>query len=387
MDAIKIKVTTVVYVVNFYFCFIRYSALSVLAVFLIDKLSGQEGVVPFFMAGIACLPKAIRLLMHNFFDKKTALTSHASFSLGSGLAMMLWAESDSILLMFVAVFMMEFCYLCASIKTKLIITELSATKLYRAFSKLAVVNNIAACCGPLLAAGAISIGKFNLFCLFVVLFSMPIALLSLRLNKLELDSHFSSSAAAIERADGVEENKSLKMVLCLSAVVCFFYAQINSALPLAVNENLGGVYLGGVYAINSICVICFSLWINQKIEVVFSSFFSKIVLGLMVFGLAFFILWVGVSIYNFVLAISIFTVAEIITLPALSEAVAISTPAHQKSLAFTFSSIATSVGEGVGMFVGTFLMGYQQLDMAYVFLIFASSAAMSATTISLLCRR
>jgi uncharacterized membrane protein YhfC len=384
----EIEVRRLVYVLSFYFCFARYSALSVLTVMLFKSSFGNEQVIPFFMAGVALLPKISRLLTHRIFSKKNStIASHFAFSLGIGVAMAIWAIDGSFLTVFIVVLILEFCYLCASIKTKVLIADLSTKSLLQDFSKLAVVNNIATCFGPLLAAGALGIGRFDLFCLFIAGLSIAAALLSLKIRKVEMSKFRESSTGIKAESASLVLSTELKLILCASAIVCVFYSQINASLPMAIDKNFGSAYIGLVYAVNSICVIFFSVWINKEIEKRYSGFHAKVALGLGFFGLAFLILGVTSSFFVFMIAIVIFTFAEIATLPALSEAIASTVPNQHKNLAFTLSSIATSIGEGVGMFIGTSLVSYGQLETNQISTIFASLAILIAVAAKVLSRR
>ncbi len=168
-------------------------------------------------------------------------------------------------------------------------------------------------------------------------------------------NNYESSQEGLSTLEVIKQNKLIILLAFITAASSIVYAQFNYLMPLdlaRVHGNQGAVYFGTITSLNCILVVIFTplftQWLRKVTEV------PKLIIGefLEVSGLAIFMLLLG-NIWAYYLAITIFTLGEIIkTLasnPYLTKRVPASHRGRILSIIMVFSALIAGIAQkGVG---------------------------------------
>lgn len=364
------KRKTLLFSSYFYFCFVHYSLLSILAIYIMNTAGGTNLLASAILLGVAILPKFFRLLLVQKFQKMSFNNGYAILIITYGLALLILASGTGLMLLTACMLIIEFIYISASIQIKLYISMEANENCFVEYSKLSVLANLGACSGPMISAYMLSSSKFNLMCLILAAIAIPIAL-GCRLSP---PTTFSASKKpSIDRSKISEllNTPEYLSTLIVSFAICIMYSQINSSIPLRVSELLGVGKVGFIYGLNSAIVIFCSVTIARYLDRNASSFREKAIIGMTLYGASFALIALPDSPNYFVfIAVVVFTLAELATLPAITASAVTNVSVENRNLALTVSTIATSTGEGTGLFLGTALAAvtYRGIGVNYIVL-------------------
>lgn len=144
-----------------------------------------------------------------------------------------------------------------------------------------------------------------------------------------------------------------------AALGWFLYTQLYATLPLFVSEGVHRLdLLGTMFALNALLVVLFQLPISKVLAYIRLPVANSVSLAFLSFTAGFAFLWLVPAWQMVYLSVSLWTLGEILLMPALDTLVALGGLAEYKQVAFALNSVATSLGEGSGNLVGLSLAGW-----------------------------
>lgn len=240
-----------------------------------------------------------------------------------------------------------------SILIKVITTTLTKTqdKHFLNFAKLGVATNFGAAIGPLISNYIFIHQPQNWICYFasiVFLFATLAAFMFPKEIVLE-EAKYGWIKAIIAHL----KLKEMRVPIVLTIFGWFLYAQFFVSLPVFVGKGLMKPNIIGVlFFINSLIVIFASVPLSKLALELLGNEVKIISLSFGLFLLGFIILAVFPVLISVYLVIIIWTVAEILLIPALSALVAHSSLPEYKTVGFTINALSMGIGEGAGNFIG-----------------------------------
>lgn len=139
----------------------------------------------------------------------------------------------------------------------------------------------------------------------------------------------------------------------------FLYTQSYATLPLFVSEGVHRIdLLGTMFALNALLVVLVQLPISKAMTYLRLPIADSIFLAFLSFAAGFALLWLVPTWQMIYVSVSLWTLGEILLMPALDTLVAVGGLAEYKQVAFTLNSVAISLGEGAGNLVGLSLAGW-----------------------------
>lgn len=175
----------------------------------------------------------------------------------------------------------------------------------------------------------------------------------------------SQEAGGVQRPDWGNGMKlsirmpALRRAMLFGFIGWFMYTQSYASLPLFISEAIHRTdLLGSVFVVNAVLVVVAQLPISHFIMRLRIPTSQVVVLAFFTFGLGFALLWLF-PIWQMVYpAIVLWTLAEILIMPALDTLVAEGALTEYKHTAFTLNSIAVGFGEGIGNFAGVSIAAF-----------------------------
>ncbi|HEU5226169.1 MAG TPA: MFS transporter [Ktedonobacteraceae bacterium] len=164
----------------------------------------------------------------------------------------------------------------------------------------------------------------------------------------------------------------------------FLYTQSYASLPLFVSDAVHRPdLLGSVFALNAILVVIGQVPLSRLIIRLHVSILQIIILAFLAFAGGFALLWFFPIWQIVYAAVALWTLGEILLMPALDTLVADGALAEHKQVAFTLNAAAVSLGEGIGNFIGVSgaesLLNSGNLHYLYTFFTLGAISAMVMT--------
>ncbi len=225
------------------------------------------------------------------------------------------------------------------------------------YAKMSVATNIGAAFGPLIGNYLMLHHPKEWLCFFpAIIFFISAIVAKLSFSKFP---ETEPTKISIEGIVAHFKIKSLRGPIILTIFGWFLYAQFFTSLPIFVSNGLMRKNLLGVlFFINAAIVILFSVPIGKFAIRILKNEFTIIACSFGLFAIGFFALGSFHYIITAYFAIFIWTVAEILLIPALSALVASGCPKEHHTVGFAMNALAMGIGEGAGNFSGTFLSGF-----------------------------
>lgn len=174
---------------------------------------------------------------------------------------------------------------------------------------------------------------------------------------------------------------ALWRAMAFGALGWFMYTQSYASLPLFVSEAVHRKdLLGSFFVVNAVLVVVGQLPISQLLVRLRVPTSQIVLLAFLVFAAGFAVLWLFPVWQLVYVAVALWTLAEILLMPALDTLVAEGALAEHKQIAFTLNSVAVGLGEGIGNFIGVSLAGWLVMTgkpgNLYLFLMLGALVAM-----------
>lgn len=167
----------------------------------------------------------------------------------------------------------------------------------------------------------------------------------------------------------------------------FLYTQSYASLPLYVSEAIHRPdLLGSVFALNAILVVIGQLPLSRVMMRLHWPISRMVQLAFLSFASGFALLWLLPSWQIIYGAVTLWTLGEILLMPALDTLVAEGAHSEHRQMAFTLNAIAVSIGEGIGNLVGVtgaeWSLKYGNIHFLYTYLTIGAIGAMALTVLT-----
>nr|WP_228511940.1 MFS transporter [Clavibacter sp. VKM Ac-2872] len=142
-------------------------------------------------------------------------------------------------------------------------------------------------------------------------------------------------------------------LLLVSAFGWFFYAQLFGSLPVILHQHFDPSALGLLIAVNAVTIIALQLPVSFALRRVFGERPAVwILVGLVLFGVAFGIAAVVPSLPGLLAMVLVFSLAEASFVPAVDVAIAGRVDSALRATAYAVLSLSTAAGEALGSAAG-----------------------------------
>lgn len=228
------------------------------------------------------------------------------------------------------------------------------TSLFLRYSLLTTGINLAAAVGALIGSALLlHSSASSVFILASVMYALA-GCVALRLPSQEQEQVRQTNWS-------VELRRSLRVpalwrAMLVAALGWFLYTQSYASLPLFVTQGVHRAdLLGTMFALNAVLVVIGQLPISRATARLRLPIAECATLAFLIFAAGFALLWL-IPIWQMIYAaVALWTLAEILLMPALDTLVAEGSLPEYKRMAFTLNSVAVSIGEGLGNLVGVSL--------------------------------
>ncbi|HLG60945.1 MAG TPA: MFS transporter [Ktedonosporobacter sp.] len=170
----------------------------------------------------------------------------------------------------------------------------------------------------------------------------------------------------------------------------FLYTQSYASLPLFVSDAVRRPdLLGSVFALNAVLVVVGQVPVSRLVMHLRMSIAQIVILAFLSFACGFALLWFFPLWQVVYAAVTLWTLGEILLMPALDTLVAEGALVEHKQVAFTLNAVAVSLGEGIGNLIG--VSGAESLlnsgDLRYLYTFFTAGAICAMVMTIVLNRR
>ena len=239
----------------------------------------------------------------------------------------------------------------------------------QAYSTQRIAWNVGLIFGP--AVGAALVATQSLKVLFV--FGALILAGAFFMNLVfipETKPEKTGEAVTFRKVAAVSRNRPFLLICAMSGVFWFYSTQFMSVLPVYVTRDLhlAESVPGMLWVINGAIIVLFQLWVTSKTvefrrSVVLAAGQAISATGL---GLIFF----ASSFPELMFFVVVMTSGELIYMSVLSAIIADMSPEDQRGIYMGFSGFMQTLGMGIGMLTGMWLLGNLGTNSEYVWLFF-----------------
>jgi len=246
----------------------------------------------------------------------------------------------------------------------------------RAYSTLRISWNVGVIFGPVI--GALIVAAYSMRLLFV--FGSAILAIACIMNTVlirETKPKDTGETITFRKVMNVASDHPFLLLSGLTAVFWFFFSQWLSVLPIYANGELGvdEAAFGLLFAVSALMTVAFQLWVTSRVT---NYRRSRILLtGHLVASLGFALVFFATEFYTLLACIVVITLGEIVFMSVVSAIIADLAPAAKRGIYMGFSGLIQTMGGGIGMLFGTWLLDILP-DKAFVWLAFGGIGAMSA---------
>ena len=372
----NLKINTennVLYISNFLSNFSFFSMLGILTLYFTVHCQFSlhySGILMFFVLVFSRTGRIIFLpLFKKFQPKSVLIISAILMSAGYGI---LYITKIKIA-MLVAFLCIGVGYGCNSVYVRTLVssalqTNRIPTKLI--YAKLSVITNLSAAIGGLVGVYVflhLSAHYVFLYASISVLMSALIISASFVEDKVLLNNISMFMAICF-----IFKRENILSVFLMTILSWALYIQIFSTFPLLINNQLHAAkFLGILYALNTIIIVFFSIPITKYLLKFTIDLYFLIIIAYLLFGIGFLFLYLLPNLITTFISMTLWTLAEILMVPALNSAISELTKESERLYLFAFNGVAMGLGEGIGMYAGTMLTGMQlasQVNQTYLYL-------------------
>jgi MFS transporter, DHA1 family, multidrug resistance protein len=157
----------------------------------------------------------------------------------------------------------------------------------------------------------------------------------------------------------------------------FLYTQSYASLPLFISEAVHRPeLLGSVFALNAILVVAGQLPVSKTILYLRLPTSQSVLLAFLAFACGFALLWFFPGWQIVYAAVTLWTLGEMLLMPALDTLVAEGALVEHKQVAFAVYSVAVGLGEGLGNLFGVSLVGFllKSGNVSYLYTLLTGAA-------------
>jgi MFS family permease len=175
----------------------------------------------------------------------------------------------------------------------------------------------------------------------------------------------------------VRKNSAFLLIVSMTAVLWFFMTQWMSVLPLyVINDlNLDLAVPSLLFSINALMVVALQLWVTSHMV----RFRRSLVLmmGQLIISAGFALIFFGTDLYSLIACIVLITVGEIVYMSIISAIIADLAPEAERGIYMGFAGVIQSLGMGVGLLFGMWLLDVFPQDK-YLWPIFGAIGALTS---------
>ena len=222
--------------------------------------------------------------------------------------------------------------------------------------------------------GAIIVAAYSIKVLF--LFGAVILLGAFLMNLVfipETKPEETGEAVTFRKVLAVSKNYPFLMICSMSAVLFLCMTQFMSALPLYMVADLGldETSVGPLWILSGAMIVILQLWITSQMV----KFRRSVVLmsGQIVMGVGIGLIYLATDMLTLSACVIIITLGELIYMSILGAIVADMAPEDQRGIYMGFSGFMQTLGWGVGMFLGLWMLDIlPQRDMMWLMFAFVA---------------
>lgn len=250
----------------------------------------------------------------------------------------------------------------------------------KAYSTLRIAWNVGLIFGP--AVGAAIVSAYSVK--FVFLFGALILLGAFFMNLVfipETKPEVTGEAVTFRKVLAVSKDRPFLMICGMSAVLFLCMTQFMSALPVyaVADLDLPISSAGLLWTISGAMIVLMQLWVTAQMV----KYKRSVVLmaGQLVMGLGIGLIYLATDLLTLSACVVIMTLGELIYMSILGAIVADMAPEDRRGIYMGFSGFMQTLGWGVGMFLGLWMLDVLH-DRALMWVIFGALAV--ATSVAYL---
>lgn len=357
---------------------LSYSSLSaIISVYMANSLMFSASVVGFILLFSSLTKRTARIFAAPFIDmlpNNWIMPTLCSLSIIGYIMLATFHNLWSIL---IALLLIGFGYGSNSTYVKSLVAEWKTSKdsILLRYAGLNVSLNIAAAIGPLISTYIfVSINHRAPLYISAIILSINLLIsLSLKTKHIIATPQKSMLTALKYHV----KNVGLNICFLLTALTWSVYGQLYSSLPLYLSKELNAFqWFGSLLALNAIIVIALTYPITHLLDKYAIKSSLILALGFTIYLIGFMLIGIFHNIYFVTAATILWTLAEIIMIPALSVLLIRYTPGELRVGIFGWNAVAVGLGEGGGQMIGVkAIMGpANSSNGAMAFLIIAAMA-------------
>lgn len=335
------------------FSFSYLAATAIISVYLAESLHFSAGIIGTILMVAAITSRSSRILAAPIINAIPSRLVMPIMCFVTALGYFSLSSSSNIFLIGFSLFLIGFGYASNSMYVKALVAEYKSSKknLLLRYAGLNVCFNIAAALAPLFSTYFFThvSPQSPFFISSIILFgATPLAYL------------FHSSDTMLTPQVGLWyslkkhlANKQLNSLFLLTMLTWMVYAQLSSALPLYISVVLNQFdRLGALLFMNAIIVIVLSYPLAMFLSRYRMSSNTLLLWGFSLYFIGFNMIIVGSSFIYVTGAVILWTIGEMLMIPALSTFLAEVSPPEMRTNTIGLNSIAVGIGEGIGGFMG-----------------------------------
>jgi DHA1 family multidrug resistance protein-like MFS transporter len=333
--------------------FAYFAPQSFLAVYFLEVKNMPASLVAIALLTGSLTARAGRLLLFPLFDRLAPQVLLAGFQLIGALGYLWLALGESSLAMHVGLVMVGFFYGTNALMIRIINSYASKGNQQRLnYAIIHIGTNIASGLGPLLLN--------QLFLSYDP--SLMFVLVSAFLACTSVYSWFFARIFFIPKQEPWHDSFKVCLssppvwsIIIVIVLGWFFYAQMFSMVPIVVSKMFsqpGSIWL--VPFLNGASVVVLSFPLNRWLTRYTKSHEIAISLAFLLFAAGALILIIQFSLYMILAAVGLWSLAEMLFIPAYQYLISVAVDAQRRVAIFALSSLSIGVGEGLGQYFGVF---------------------------------
>ncbi|TAK75862.1 MAG: MFS transporter [Gammaproteobacteria bacterium] len=344
-----------------------FSMLSILALYFTQSCRFSLQFSGLFMLFVLFISRTGRIILLPFFEKYTSKSALLISALLMGIGYFILSITKIKIFMFLAFLSVGVGYGCNSVYVRSLIgAGNNPSKL--SYVKLSVVTNLSAAIGSLIAVYIFTHFSGD----YVFLYSAILMLISISTTcaLLQDERDHLSNINMLQAIRFIFRSPNILRMFGLTTLSWIIYVQIFSALPLFINNKLNDTkFLGSLYATNTILIVLFSVPLNKFLLRFNIHAYNFIITGYIFIGIGFLLLYLLPNLAMSYSSMIMWTFGEILIVPSLNSALSELIQGPERLHVFAFNGVAMGIGEGIGMYLGTALVGLQPIsEVSYIYL-------------------
>lgn len=179
-------------------------------------------------------------------------------------------------------------------------------------------------------------------------------------------------AVTFRKVAAVSKNRPFFLISAMSGVFWFYSTQFMSVLPVYVTRdlNLAEWVPGVLWVVNGGMIVILQLWVTSKAVKFRRSVVMAVGQAVSATGLG--LMFFAADLPEMITFVAVMTSGELIYMSVLSAIIADMSPEDQRGIYMGFAGFMQTLGMGIGMLIGMWLLGFLGTNSAFVWVFFGA---------------